>query len=60
MEGSEGIMKSTEHLRLVDGVAMGRSLVGVGDESVTILVANFSNETRTVSASAKLGSCERG
>lgn len=58
MRGREGLVEPTENLQLADGVAVGRSLVGAGEELVTVLVANFSDEARKVPAGAKLGTCE--
>ncbi|XP_063844708.1 uncharacterized protein LOC135091193 [Scylla paramamosain] len=58
MRGSEGMVEPTENLRLADGVAVGRSLVQAGEELVTVLVANLSDEARKVPAGAKLGTCE--
>ncbi|XP_050714254.1 uncharacterized protein LOC126997298 isoform X2 [Eriocheir sinensis] len=55
---AEGTVESTEGLQLPDGVAAGRSLEGAGEESVTVLVANSSDEAREVPAGAKLGTCE--
>ncbi|XP_050709041.1 uncharacterized protein LOC126993919 [Eriocheir sinensis] len=57
---AEGTVESTEGLQLPDGVAAGRSLEGAGEESVTVLVANSSDEARKVPAGAKLGTCEEG
>ncbi|XP_050712080.1 uncharacterized protein LOC126996064 isoform X1 [Eriocheir sinensis] len=53
-----GTVESTEGLQLPDGVAAGGSFEGAGEESVTVLVANSSDEARKVPAGAKLGTCE--
>ncbi|XP_050739169.1 uncharacterized protein LOC127009845 isoform X2 [Eriocheir sinensis] len=55
---AEGTVESTEGLQLPGGVAAGGSLEGAGEESVTVLVANSSDEARKVPAGAKLGTCE--
>ncbi|KAK8400994.1 hypothetical protein O3P69_002641 [Scylla paramamosain] len=52
------MVEPTENLRLAEGVAVGRSLVQAGEELVTVLVANLSDEARKVPAGAKLGTCE--
>ncbi|XP_050689056.1 uncharacterized protein LOC126981672 isoform X2 [Eriocheir sinensis] len=54
---AEGTVESTEGLQLPGGVAAARSLEGAGEESVTVLVANSSDEARKVPAGAKLGTC---
>lgn len=58
MHDAEGIVEPSENLHLTDGVAVGRSLVGAGEELVTVLVANFSDEARRLPAGARLGTCE--
>ena len=58
MRGVDGMVEPSKDLRLADGVAVGRSLVGAGEELVTVLVANFSDEARKIPAGAKLGICE--
>ena len=39
------IAPRSENLRRADGVAVGRSLVGAGEVLLTVLVANFSQNT---------------
>lgn len=58
MHGAEGIVEPSDSLHLTDGVTVGRSLVGAGEELVTVLLANFSDEARQLPAGAKLGTCE--
>ena len=48
----------TKNLRLADGMTVGRSLVSAGEELVTVLVANFSDEARKIPAGAEPGTCE--
>ena len=58
MDTVDGMVEPADSLRLADGVAVARSLVGAEEELVTVLVANFSDETRTIPAGAQLGTCE--
>lgn len=58
MHGAEGIVEPSDSLHLTDGVTVGRSLVGAGEELVTVLLANFSDEARQLPAGVRLGTCE--
>ncbi|MPC74921.1 hypothetical protein E2C01_069301 [Portunus trituberculatus] len=41
---AEGLVEPVSDLRLADSVALGRSLIEVGEELVTVLLANFSDK----------------
>lgn len=58
MREAEGLVEPVSDLRLADGVTLGRSLVGAGEELVTVLLANFSDKTRNIPAGTQVGACE--
>lgn len=46
VQGENDMMEPTENYPLTHGVAVGKSLVAAGEETVIVLVANCSNEIR--------------
>ncbi|MPC78771.1 hypothetical protein E2C01_073268 [Portunus trituberculatus] len=58
MKEAEGLVEPVSDLRLADGVALGRSLVGTGEELVTVLLANFSDKARNIPAGTPVGACK--
>ncbi|MPD05025.1 hypothetical protein E2C01_100745 [Portunus trituberculatus] len=57
-EEDEGLVEPVSDLWLADGVALGRSLVGAGEELVTVLLANFSDKAQNIPAGTPVGVCE--
>ena len=58
MVESAGMVEVPSHSKLADGVTVARSMVKSGEKFVTVLVANFSDEHRTIPAGAQVGTCE--
>ncbi|MPC21897.1 hypothetical protein E2C01_014900 [Portunus trituberculatus] len=58
MKEAEGLVEPVSDLRLADGVALGRNLVGAGEELVTVLLANFSDKAQNIPAGTPVGACE--
>ncbi|XP_045121983.1 uncharacterized protein LOC123510715 [Portunus trituberculatus] len=58
MKEAEVLVEPVSNMRLADGVALGRSLVGAGEELVTVLLANFSDKVRNIPAGTPVGACE--
>ncbi|MPC98561.1 hypothetical protein E2C01_093935 [Portunus trituberculatus] len=58
MKEAEGLVEPVSDQRLADGVALGRSLLGAGEELVTVLLANFSDKARNIPTVTPVGACE--
>ena len=58
MSGGGGLVESSVEQGLVEGVAVGRTLVAPDNDEVKVLVANFSHKVQEIPAGAILGTCE--
>ncbi|MPC76284.1 hypothetical protein E2C01_070693 [Portunus trituberculatus] len=58
MKEAEGLVDPVSDLRQADGVALGKSLVGAGEELNTVFLANFSDKARNIPAGTPVGACE--